>query len=218
MGLIILMFKKGTQMESLARGLLTETKRSGSSGGFSFGFGGSGVSGGVVIAVLVITFIVATLLFIFVVKRKKSFNNKFANWLKEYLNFRSIVISSIVKYVYLFLALFLTIMSFIMMFGDEDGVSLETIITGLAILVLGNIFLRIMLELTMSIIMIWENSSSIRTALVEEKEKEEKESEQPMKDEPKVEQSAVAQPVAMPENVTTPPQNPVNFPPQTPQV
>ena len=190
-------------MEAATRSLTTESYRSAAntvSDSISLGFGGIKASSGTIIAVAVITFIIATLLFIFVVKRKKSFNNRFANWLKEYLNFRSIVISSIIKYLYLFLAVFLTIISFVVMFGDKNGVSMETLIAGLAILVLGNVFLRIMLELTMSIIMIWENSSSIRTAIVEKNEKEESAPSEPVA------------PAAKPQEEVL--QAPNNFPPQ----
>ena len=57
------------------------------------------------------------------------------------------------------------------MFQGQDSEMLETVIIGLIILIAGNVLLRILMELTMAIVMLWENSSDIRAVLVKEEEK-----------------------------------------------
>ena len=139
---------------------------------FSGGLAGSGggIQPGVLLAVGIIALIVAILVFIFVVQRKKEFKGKFANWVREYLNFRSILIAGIIKILYMFLAVFLTIMSIIVMFQGKGDEVLPMVLTGLAMLIFGNILLRIMMELTMALIVVWENTSDIRLILVKRDE------------------------------------------------
>ena len=172
---------------------------------FSSGITGSGggIQPGVLLAVGVIALIAAILLFIFVVQRKKSFKGRFANWMKEYLNFRSVLIAGIIKFLYVFLAVFLTIMSFIIMFQGKDNEVLPMILTGLASLILGNILLRVMMELTMAMIVVWENTSDIRLLLVKRDESarvieapaDEKQPEAPQPEAPKPEVSQPELPV-----------------------
>ena len=140
--------------------------------GFSGGLAGSGggIQPGVLIAVGIIALITAILVFIFVIQRKKSFKGRFANWIKEFLNFRSILVAGIIKILYVFLAVFLTIMSIILMFQGKGDEVLPMILTGLASLIIGNILLRVMLELTMALIVVWENTSDIRLLLVKRDE------------------------------------------------
>jgi len=139
---------------------------------FSRGIAGSGggIQPGVLIAVGIIALIVAILVFIFVIQRKKSFKGRFANWIKEFLNFRSILVAGIIKILYVFLAVFLTIMSIILMFQGKGDEVLPMVLTGLASLIFGNIILRVMLELTMALIVVWENTSDIRLLLVKRDE------------------------------------------------
>ena len=156
-------------MHSLQR---ESVSSSGFDASFSGGMAGSGggIQPGVLIAVGIIALIAAILVFIFVIQRKKSFKGRFANWIKEFLNFRSILVAGIIKILYVFLAVFLTIMSIILMFQGEGDEVLPMILTGLASLVFGNILLRVMLELTMALIVVWENTSDIRLLLVKRDE------------------------------------------------
>lgn len=117
------------------------------------------------------SFIVAVVVFVALVERKKAPRNKFLRWLREYLNFRSVLISGIIKFVYMFMAVFLTIVSVIVMCSGKDDMVLPMIGIGFAIMVIGNILLRVMLELTMALIVIWENTSDIRSVVVKDEEK-----------------------------------------------
>lgn len=139
---------------------------------FSGGLAGSGggIQPGVLLVVAIIALITAILVFFFVIQRKKSFKGRFANWIKEFLNFRSILVAGIIKILYVFLAVFLTIMSIILMFQGKGDEVLPMVLTGLALLIFGNILLRVMLELTMALIVVWENTSDIRLLLVKRDE------------------------------------------------
>lgn len=160
------------------------------SGGYSTG--GSSSMGwdlqpGLLLAVVVISLIISILVFVLLVKKKKAPRGRFSRWLREYLNFRSILVSGIIKFVYLFLAVLLTIMSVVVMCMGRDDSVLPMILAGLAMLVVGNILLRITLELTMALIMVWANTSDIRSVIVREDEKpdeveEVKESKAPKKE------------------------------------
>ena len=165
-------------MHSLQR---ESVSSSGFDASFSGGIAGSGggIQPGVLLAVAIIALITAILVFIFVIQRKKSFKGRFANWIKEYLNFRSILVAGIVKILYVFLAVFLTIMSIILMFQGKGDEVLPMVLTGLASLIFGNILLRVMLELTMALIVVWENTSDIRLLLVKRDELLKGEDDQP---------------------------------------
>ena len=145
------------------------TDDGGVGGGMSNIFGD--INTGVVIGVVAVALIITIVLFVTIVKRKKAPRGRFLKWLREFLNFRSILISGIIKFVYLFLATLLTIGSIVMMFQGKDDTVLQAIIIGLVILIAGNVLLRILMELTMAVIMLWENSSDIRAVLVKEEEK-----------------------------------------------
>ena len=103
----------------------------------------SNINGGVVVVATIVAFVVAILLFVLVVQKKKAPRGRFMKWLREYLNFRSILISGIIKFVYIFLAVLLTIMSVVVMCQGRDETILPMIGVGLAMMVFGNIFLRI---------------------------------------------------------------------------
>ena len=135
----------------------------------------------------IISLIIAVIVFATLIKRKTAPRGRFMKWLREYLNFRTVFISSIIKLVYVFLAVFLTIMSVVIMFQGRDDTVLTMILVGLATMILGNILLRIMMEFTMALIVVWENTSDIRGVLVKDEERPEekkpKESKEKKKDE-----------------------------------
>ena len=144
----------------------------GSSGlGSSSSSFGDGISPSVMLIAVGVALIAAILLFVLVVERKKGFKGKFGNWLREYLNFRSILIAGIIKFVYLFLSVLLTVMGIVMMCSGKDDTVLPMILTGLAIIIIGNVLLRVLMELIMAIIVMWENTSDIRLMLVKREER-----------------------------------------------
>lgn len=126
---------------------------------------------GMVLGVTISSFVIACLVFVFLIQKKKAPRGRFMRWLREFLNFRSIMIAGIIKFLYVFLAVVLTITSIIVMFQGRDDTVLTMILIGLAMLIIGNILLRITMELTMAIISMWDNTSDIRGVLVREEEK-----------------------------------------------
>ena len=156
------------------------------------------INTGVVIGVVAVALIITIVLFVTIVKKKKAPKGRFLKWLREFLNFRSIMISGIIKFLYVFLAVILTITSVIVMFQGRDDTVLTMILTGLAMLIIGNIVLRITMEMTMAIISMWDNTSDIRGVLVKEEERpEEKIPKEPkIKKEPETETPAEEQPTA----------------------
>lgn len=149
-----------------------------------------------VLGVTIASFVIACLVFVFLIQKKKAPRGRFMRWLREFLNFRSIMIAGIIKFLYVFLAVALTISSVIVMFQGRDDTVLMMILIGLAMLIIGNIVLRITMEMTMAIISMWDNTSDIRGVLMKEEEMPEekmpKESE--MKKGPEVELPAEEQP------------------------
>lgn len=149
-----------------------------------------------VLGVTIASFVIACLVFVFLIQKKKAPRGRFMRWLREFLNFRSIMIAGIIKFLYVFLAVALTISSVIVMFQGRDDTVLMMILVGLAMLIIGNIVLRITMEMTMAIISMWDNTSDIRGVLVKEEEMpEEKMPKEPeMKKGPEVELPAEEQP------------------------
>ena len=130
----------------------------------------------------IVSLIIAILVFVFLIQKKKAPRGRFMRWLREYLNFRSIVIAGIIKFLYAFFAVFLTIMSVVVMFQGRGDSVLTMIIVGLLMLIVGNVLLRIGMEMTMALIVVWENTSDIRGVMVKEEEKPEEKSPKESKD------------------------------------
>lgn len=86
--------------------------------------------------------------------------------LKEFLSFKKMIIEGLLKATYIIFALFVTLFSFQIMIGTS-------FITGLMMLILLNIMLRIGYEASLIVLLIWRNTSDIskklgKTKLVEE--------------------------------------------------
>lgn len=127
----------------------------------------------------ILALLVAIVIFAFVVKTNRTFKNKFLGWYKEFLNFRSILIENILKFLYLFLSFFITFVSFTLI--------KESFIEFLSLLIVGNLALRILFELILMIIIIWKNGSDLvkyTERLSNKFTKEEKEEVEEKKEEP----------------------------------
>lgn len=149
---------------------MNETNGPNSSGSVTSSNPFSNIGTGAIVIVVIVAFVLSMILLATIVEKKKAPRNKFLRWLREYLNFRSILISGIIKFVYLFLAVFLTIMSVVVMCQGQGETTLTMIGIGFAMMIFGNIFLRILLEMTMAVIVVWENTSDIRAVLVKDEE------------------------------------------------
>jgi ABC-type multidrug transport system permease subunit len=119
-----------------------------------------------------VSFVIALVIFFAIAMKRKAPKSGFMRYLREFLNFRKIWVAGILKFVYIFSALALTIGSIVMMFFGGDRV-LEFVLLGIFMIVFGNIFLRLGFEMTMMIIGIWENTRDIRGSLVKDEERPE---------------------------------------------
>ena len=95
------------------------------------------------------------LYFIFLRSNKK-FNN-FLDKLRDFLNFKSLLLEEILKVTYLILAIFITLSSF--------GLIAVSFVSFLLTLILGNLILRITYELSILLIKICKNTSEINSKL-----------------------------------------------------
>lgn len=78
--------------------------------------------------------------------------------LKEFLSFNKMIIEGLLKATYIIFALFITLYSFQIMVGTS-------FITGLMLLILLNIMLRIGYETSLIVLLIWRNTSDINKKL-----------------------------------------------------
>ena len=117
------------------------------------------------IAVPVVSFVLALIVFFAIVMRKSDPKSGFVKWLKEFFNFRKIWLAGILKFGYVF-ALFLTTFGGIAYMFIKSPEPWLNILVGLGIVVLGNIGVRVSYEMIMLLVSMWENSRDIRNALV----------------------------------------------------
>lgn len=110
--------------------------------------------GTIAIVALVIAIIGAVLTFIlFLNKENEKKYTGFTKTLYNFLQFNTLCIDSILKFTYLFLAIFITVLSF--------GAIANSFLGFLLLLILGNLTLRICYELTMVVILIHRNVREI---------------------------------------------------------
>ena len=85
----------------------------------------------------------------------------FAGWLYEFLHFRKMTIEVVLKITYLILAIFITLGSF--------GLIPTSFAAFIGMLIIGNLVLRILYELSMITIQIWRNTKDINNRLHDNK-------------------------------------------------
>lgn len=96
--------------------------------------------------------------FMFVTKNGKEKNKKL-EWLKDFLRFDKMLIETILKIAYIFVAICITLipLAFITSFGTFIGV--------LLFIVIGNLITRVIYELSLIKVMIWKNTTEIKNKL-----------------------------------------------------
>lgn len=110
---------------------------------------------------VVVSFVIAViggiLLYFLFIKDKKSTNNKYLNWIKEFFNFQKMLIEDLLKVSYLVLAIFITLYSFVFIASN--------FIAFILMLTLGNVILRVVYEGCLVLLMIWKNTTEINKKL-----------------------------------------------------
>lgn len=105
------------------------------------------------IIALVLAIIGAFLAYFLFVKPNKTYPQKFVNWLRSFLNFNEMLIEPILKVTYIFIALFITLISF-----NFISVSFPYF---LLFLIGGNLMARVAYEAAMMMVGIWKNTKEI---------------------------------------------------------
>ena len=106
--------------------------------------------GVVAIVALICAIVGSVLVFVlFLRKENESKYTGFVKWLYNFLQFNTLCIDGILKFTYLFLAIFITIASF--------GSIGDNFLSFLIILVVGNLILRVCYEFSMLVILIHRN-------------------------------------------------------------
>ena len=105
------------------------------------------------IVAFILAVVGAFVVYFLFVKPDKKMDNKFLAWLKEFLDFRSLLIEPILKISYIFFALLITLESF-----ELIG---QSFLGFLVFLIFGNLVARVAYEAGMLLFGIWKNTSEI---------------------------------------------------------
>ena len=98
---------------------------------------------------------------------KKDFKeNKVLEWLKKFLDFKTLWIEAILKISYAVFAIFITLSSFAL-------ISIN-FLSFIGMLFFGNLILRLAYEGSMVLLMIWRNTADLNKKMKEPKEKDNK--------------------------------------------
>ena len=102
----------------------------------------------------------SVLIYTLFVKTKADPKGKFAKWLKNFLDFKTMWIESIMKILYYTITIFVIIFSFVYLgkFQDMGGMAFFMFLCNI---ILGPIIVRLVYEMTMMFIMIWRNTRDI---------------------------------------------------------
>lgn len=120
----------------------------------SSGFAGSAVW---LIVAFVLSLVGCFVIYYLFVKKDNKLNNKFLTWLRDFLRFDKMLIESILKITYIFMALFITLGSF--------AIIGENFLGFLCTLVFGNLLARVIYEASLIMLMIWKNTTEIKKEL-----------------------------------------------------
>ncbi len=123
------------------------------------GFEMEGANGAAVWAIVafVLALVGAFVVYFIFVKAKNGYDNKFLSWLRDFLDFQSMLIEPILKISYIFMALLITLESF--------TIISTSFLSFLIFLVFGNILMRVIYEASMVLLGIWKNTTDINKKL-----------------------------------------------------
>lgn len=105
------------------------------------------------IVALILSVVGGILTYFLFVKKDVKIENKYLLWLKSFLDFKEILIETILKVTYIIFAIFITLSAFNLITINFMGF--------LVTLVLGNVLLRLGYEASLMFVMIWKNTSEI---------------------------------------------------------
>lgn len=107
-----------------------------------------------IIVALIASLVGCFLVYFLFVKKDNKLSNPKLEWLRSFLRFDKMLIETILKITYIFVALLITLGSFALI-----GTSF---LSFLLTLVFGNILARVIYEASLIVIMIWKNTTEIK--------------------------------------------------------
>lgn len=102
---------------------------------------------------VILAIIGGILVYILFLTKENKTKNKFLIWLKDFLNFKKLLLETLLKTTYVILAIYITLSSFNMIS--------TSFVLFLLYLILGNVLLRIIYEGSLMLLMIWKNTTEI---------------------------------------------------------
>ena len=102
---------------------------------------------------------VAAILIFFLIARMKSPKSELARKIRDFLCFRNLIVDGIIEFLYIFAAIVLSATSIYTMFQFKTVD--YSVLVGLAMLIVGNIALRVGYEVIMLLVGLWQNTSDI---------------------------------------------------------
>ena len=106
---------------------------------------------------LILALVGCFLVYFMFVKKDNKLGNKFLTWLRDFLNFDTMLIESILKIAYIFVVIFITLSSFALISSS--------FLAFLLTLIFGNLIARIIYELILITVMLWKNTVEIKKSL-----------------------------------------------------
>ncbi len=133
--------------------------------GYTGSFGAPSVSVGmglgsliwIIVSVIIALIGCFVIYFVFVENKKFQTKNKFVAWLVDFLRFDKMLIESILKIAYIFMAILITLGSFALIPAN--------FFSFLGVLIIGNIVARVIYEAALIKVMIWKNTTEIKKNL-----------------------------------------------------
>ena len=133
--------------------------------GYTGSFGAPSVSAGmglgsliwIIVSVIIALIGCFVIYFVFVENKKFQTKNKFVAWLVDFLRFDKMLIESILKIAYIFMAILITLGSFALIPAN--------FFSFLGMLIIGNIVARVIYEAALIKVMIWKNTTEIKKNL-----------------------------------------------------
>ena len=133
--------------------------------GYTGSFGAPSISVGmglgsliwIIVSVIIALIGCFVIYFVFVENKKFQTKNKFVAWLVDFLRFDKMLIESILKIAYIFMAILITLGSFALIPAN--------FFSFLGMLIIGNIVARVIYEAALIKVMIWKNTNEIKKNL-----------------------------------------------------
>jgi hypothetical protein len=102
--------------------------------------------------------------FLFMPRHKDGQFTGFLLWLRDFLNFKTLLAENVLRLLYIICACWITLMAFAQLFAASSSVG-ASLLSFLLLLIVGNVVARILFEFILVILLISKNTTEINTKL-----------------------------------------------------